>query len=63
MQPVPEVSNPAETARQHVNRHRPHEGRDQLTPLHAPNVIPLPAARIQRRKAVAGLIEERRPVS
>jgi hypothetical protein len=40
----------------HFNGHRPHQGRDQLAPRDDPNVIPLPAARIQRRQAVAGLI-------
>jgi len=44
----------------HFNSHRPHQGRDQLAPLDDPNVIPLPAARIQRRQAVAGLINEYR---
>ncbi|MFJ1997164.1 integrase core domain-containing protein [Streptomyces asiaticus] len=42
----------------HFNSHRPHQGRDQLTPSDNPNVIPLPAARIKRRQAVAGLINE-----
>jgi putative transposase len=42
----------------HFNGHRPHQGRDQLAPLDDPNVIPLPAARIQRRQAVAGLINQ-----
>jgi hypothetical protein len=42
----------------HFNRHRPHQGRDQLAPLDDPNVIAYPAARIERRKAVAGLINE-----
>ena len=48
---------------QHLNRHRPHQGRDQLAPLDDPNVIPLPATRIARRQAVAGLINEYRPAS
>jgi hypothetical protein len=30
----------------HFNRHRPHQGRDQLAPLDDANVIPLPPARI-----------------
>lgn len=42
----------------HFNNHRPHQGRHQLAPLDDPNVIPLPTARIQRRQAVAGLINE-----
>ncbi|MFE5087684.1 integrase core domain-containing protein [Streptomyces mirabilis] len=42
----------------HFNRHRPHQGREQLAPLDDPNVIPLPAARIERRHAVTGLINE-----
>ncbi|MEU6572615.1 hypothetical protein [Streptomyces sp. NPDC046805] len=43
------------------NNHRPRQGRDQLAPLDDPSVIPLPAARIQRRQSVAGLIDEYRP--
>ncbi|MGY0065028.1 integrase core domain-containing protein [Streptomyces sp. LZ34] len=42
----------------HFNSHRPHQGRDQLAPSDDPNVIPLPAARIKRRQAVAGLINK-----
>ncbi|WP_043488025.1 MULTISPECIES: integrase core domain-containing protein [Streptomyces] len=42
----------------HFNAHRPHQGRNQLAPLDDPNVISLPAARIQRRQAVAGLINQ-----
>ncbi|MFI0730301.1 integrase core domain-containing protein [Streptomyces sp. NPDC021225] len=42
----------------HFNSHRPHQGRGQLAPNDNPNVSPLPAARIKRRKAVAGLINE-----
>ncbi|MEE4598934.1 integrase core domain-containing protein [Streptomyces sp. DSM 41524] len=42
----------------HFNSHRPHQGRDQLAPNDNPNVIPLPAARIKRRQAVASLINE-----
>ncbi|MEU6572622.1 integrase core domain-containing protein [Streptomyces sp. NPDC046805] len=42
----------------HFNRHRPHQGRSQLAPLDEANVIPLPPARIERRQAVAGLINE-----
>ncbi|MFI9163239.1 integrase core domain-containing protein [Kitasatospora aureofaciens] len=42
----------------HFNRHRPHQGRNQLAPLDDPNVIPLPPARLERRQAVAGLINE-----
>ncbi|WP_238935552.1 transposase [Saccharopolyspora spinosa] len=44
----------------HFNTHRPHQARDQRAPLDDPNVIPLPTARIERRKAVAGLINEYR---
>lgn len=44
----------------HFNDHRPHQGRGQLAPNDASTVIPLPAARIERRKAVAGLIHEYR---
>jgi hypothetical protein len=44
----------------HFNTHRPHQGRNQLAPLDDPNVIPLPTARIKRRQAVAGLINEYR---
>ncbi|WP_073947432.1 integrase core domain-containing protein [Streptomyces kebangsaanensis] len=47
----------------HFNRHRPHQGRDQLAPLDDPKVIPFPTARIQRRQVVAGLINEYRPAS
>ncbi|MCQ4045122.1 integrase core domain-containing protein [Streptantibioticus rubrisoli] len=42
----------------HFNSHRPHQSRNQLAPLDDPNVIPLPTARIERRPAVAGLINE-----
>jgi putative transposase len=42
----------------HFNQHRPHPGRDQLAPLDDPNAIPLPATRIERRQAVASLINE-----
>ncbi|MBV9026503.1 MAG: transposase [Streptomycetaceae bacterium] len=42
----------------HFNSHRPHQGRNQLAPHDDPNVIPLPTARIERRQAVAGLINE-----
>jgi putative transposase len=42
----------------HFNRHRPHQGRNQLAPLDDPNVIPIPAAPVERRQAVAGLINE-----
>ncbi|MGW7008141.1 integrase core domain-containing protein [Streptomyces sp. NPDC054933] len=42
----------------HFNSHRPHKGRNQRAPLDDPNVIPLPTARIERRQAVAGLINE-----
>ncbi|MFB7224547.1 integrase core domain-containing protein [Streptomyces sp. NPDC056227] len=43
---------------QHFNRHRPHQGRNQLAPHDDPDVIPLPTARTERRQAVAGLINE-----
>jgi hypothetical protein len=42
----------------HFNSHRPHQGRNQLAPNDDPNVIPLPAARTERRQAVAGLIND-----
>ncbi|WP_405885548.1 MULTISPECIES: integrase core domain-containing protein [unclassified Streptomyces] len=42
----------------HFNSHRPHQGRNQLAPNDDPSVIPLPTARIERRQAVAGLINE-----
>lgn len=42
----------------HFNTHRPHQARNQLAPLDDPNIIPLPTARIERRQAVAGLINE-----
>jgi putative transposase len=44
----------------HFNSHRPHQGSGQLAPLDDPNVIPLPKARIERRTAIAGLINEYR---
>jgi hypothetical protein len=47
----------------HFNSHRPHQGRGQLAPLDDPNVIPLPTTRIERRTAVAGLINECRQAS
>ncbi|MGW0632526.1 integrase core domain-containing protein [Streptomyces sp. NPDC002758] len=47
----------------HFNGHRPHQGRNQLAPLDDPNVISLPAARIQRQQTVAGLISEYRRAS
>jgi hypothetical protein len=47
----------------HFNEHRPHQGRQQLAPLDDPEVLPLPAARIKRRQAVAGLINEYRRAS
>ncbi|MGW7002974.1 integrase core domain-containing protein [Streptomyces sp. NPDC054933] len=42
----------------HFNGHRPHQGLDQFAPHDDPNVIPLPSPRIERRQAVAGLINE-----
>ncbi|WP_240364023.1 transposase [Streptomyces sp. RLB3-6] len=47
----------------HFNAHRPHQGRNQLAPHDDPNIIPLPAARIERRQAIAGLINEYRQAS
>lgn len=47
----------------HFNDHRPHQGRRQLAPFDDPNVIPLPADRLDRRRAVAGLINEYRRAS
>ncbi|MGW3473023.1 integrase core domain-containing protein [Saccharopolyspora sp. NPDC000995] len=44
----------------HFNTHRPHPARNQRAPLDDPNVIPLPTDRIERRQAVAGLINEYR---
>ena len=45
------------------NSHRPHQGRGRLAPRDDPNVIPLPTAQIERRTAVAGLINEYRHAS
>ncbi|MBB2747038.1 UNVERIFIED_ORG: hypothetical protein FHR35_006917 [Microbispora rosea subsp. rosea] len=42
----------------HFSGHRPHQGRNQLAPLDDPNVAPFPATRIERRQAVAGLLNE-----
>lgn len=42
----------------HFNNHRPHQGRDQLAPNDDPTVIPLPPLRIERHRAVTGLINE-----
>jgi putative transposase len=42
----------------HFNSQRLHQGRNQLAPHDDPNIIPLPAARIERRPAIAGLINE-----
>jgi hypothetical protein len=47
----------------HFNDHRPHQGRGQLAPNDDPTVISLPAGRIERRTAVAGLISEYRRAS
>ncbi|MDF2261569.1 integrase core domain-containing protein [Streptantibioticus ferralitis] len=44
----------------HFNGHRPHRALNQLAPMNDPNVIPLPTARIERRQAAAGLINEYR---
>ncbi|SDZ28991.1 HTH-like domain-containing protein [Saccharopolyspora shandongensis] len=42
----------------HFNGHRPHQSRNQLAPLDDTNVKPSPTARIERREAVTGLINE-----
>jgi putative transposase len=42
----------------HFNGHRPHQDRNQPAPPDDPDVIPLPTARIQRRRAVAGMTHE-----
>ncbi|MFF2159764.1 integrase core domain-containing protein [Streptomyces sp. NPDC058175] len=42
----------------HFNTHRPHQGRNQLAPHDDPNVIPLATTGMQRRQAVASLINE-----
>jgi hypothetical protein len=47
----------------HFNTHRPHQGREQLAPDDDPAVIPFPAARIERRTTVQGLINEYRPAA
>jgi hypothetical protein len=47
----------------HFNNHRPHQGRDQLAPSDDPDVIKFPTYRIERRPAVAGLINEYRPAA
>lgn len=47
----------------HFNARRPHQGRSQLAPLDAPNAIPLAATQVERRQAVAGLINEYRQAS
>ncbi|MDH6120251.1 putative transposase [Kitasatospora sp. GAS204A] len=47
----------------HFNEHRPHQGRGQLAPNDDPTVIPLPPIRIERRQAIAGLINEYRKAS
>jgi putative transposase len=47
----------------HFNNHRPHQGRNQLAPRDNPDVIAFPTYRIQRRPAVAGLINEYRPAA
>lgn len=47
----------------HFNEHRPHQGRGQLAPNDDVAVVPLPPARIRRRKTVAGLINEYRRAS
>lgn len=47
----------------HFNSHRPHQGRRQLAPDDDPHVITFPAIRIDRRRAVHGLINEYRPAA
>ncbi|MCX4641544.1 MULTISPECIES: integrase core domain-containing protein [unclassified Streptomyces] len=47
----------------HFNGHRPHQGQQQLAPHDDPTVIPLSAARIERRRAIGGLINEYRQAS
>ncbi|MCX5321986.1 integrase core domain-containing protein [Streptomyces sp. NBC_00120] len=47
----------------HFNAHRPHQGQSQLAPHDDPDVIPLPPVRVERRLAVAGLINEYRRAS
>jgi hypothetical protein len=44
----------------HFNDHRPHQGRSLRPPLHDPSEVIDMAARIRRRKTVAGLISEYR---
>jgi hypothetical protein len=44
----------------HFSAHWPRQGRGQLAPFDDPDVIPLPAVRIERRQAIAGLINEYR---
>jgi len=47
----------------HSNNHRPHQGRDQLTPSDHPNVTSLPTHRIKHRPAAASLINQHRPTA
>jgi putative transposase len=47
----------------HVNTHPPHQGRGQPAPDDHPVIIPFPAQRIERRRAVQGLINEYRPAA
>jgi transposase InsO family protein len=42
----------------HFNDHRPHQGRSLRPPLHDPSKVIDMAARIRRRTAVTGLINE-----
>jgi hypothetical protein len=42
----------------HLNDHRPHQGRSLRPPLHDPSKMIDMAARIRRRTAVTGLINE-----
>lgn len=44
----------------HYNDHRPHQSRRQRPPLHDPDQVIDLTARIERRRAVAGLIHEYR---
>jgi putative transposase len=46
-----------------LNNHRPHQGRHQLAPNDDPAIIPLIPPRIERHRAVAGLINEYRTAS
>jgi hypothetical protein len=47
----------------HFNSHRLHQGHSQLAPDDDTHVIPFQATRIERRRAVHGLINEYRPAT